>query len=78
MDWQRFIVRRADVQSGKPTFAGTRITVEHVLERLGDGWSGDDLLLQHPQLTADHLRAAMSFAAATLASDEVIVLGAGA
>lgn len=78
MDWARLIVRRPDVLSGKPTFVGTRITVEHVLERLGDGWSEDDLLAQHPQLAREHLRAAMAYAAVALSYDEVVILDATA
>lgn len=76
MDWKRFIVRRPDVLSGKPTFVGTRIAVESVLERLGDGWSEDDLLAQHPQLAREHFKAAMAYAAAALSSDELVVLDA--
>ncbi len=78
MDWKRFVVRRPDILQGKPTFIGTRIAVEQVLERLGDGWSEDDLLAQHPQLAREHLKAAMAYAAAALSSDEVIVLDASA
>lgn len=78
MNWRDYIVRRPDVLFGKPTFLGTRIAVEHVLERLGNGWSEADLLDQYPQLSREHLRAAWAFAAASLASDEVILLGPAA
>lgn len=74
MNWQTLIERRPDVMMGKPVFRGTRLTVEHILERLGDGASEADLIDAHPNLTADHIRAAQAFAAASLASDEVIFL----
>lgn len=74
MNWKPFVVRREGVLSGKPTLVGTRISVEHVLERLADGWSEDQLLAQHPQLTREHIRVAMAYAAAALSSDEVVVL----
>jgi uncharacterized protein (DUF433 family) len=74
MRWQDFIEQRADVMGGKPVFKGTRLTVEHVLERLGGGSSDADLLAAHPRLRAEHIRAAQAYAAAVLASDETIYL----
>ena len=50
------------------------IIVPAILERLGDGWKEEDLLQSFPQLTADHIRAAQSYAAAALASDETVFL----
>jgi uncharacterized protein (DUF433 family) len=74
MKWQDFIEQRADVMMGKPVFKGTRLTVEFILERLGDGAGEADLLSAHPTLRPDHIRAAQAFAAAMLASDEVLFL----
>ena len=72
MNWQDYIEERADVMTGKPVFKGTRLTVEHVLGELGRGVSEADLLRGHPRLTAEHLRAAMLYAAAVLRAEEVI------
>jgi uncharacterized protein (DUF433 family) len=74
MDWQAWIERNPQVMLGKPVLKGTRITVEHVLERLGDGWSEADLLRSYPQLKREHLRAALRYAARALASDERVFL----
>ena len=74
MDWQHDIERRPEVMGGKPLIKGTRITVELLLERLGDGWKEEDLLKSYPRLTADHIRAAQAFAAASLRTDEVVFL----
>jgi uncharacterized protein (DUF433 family) len=49
---------------GKPVVAGTRITVELILETLGAGESMDQILSEHPRLTAERIRCAMAFAAA--------------
>jgi len=70
MDWQEHIVRRPEVMGGKPVIKGTRITVELILERLGDGWKEEDLLKSHPHLAADHIRAAQAFAATSFAHDD--------
>lgn len=54
---------------GKPTFSGTRLTVQHVLERMADDWSEAEVLQQFPVLAPEHLRAALAFAGASLGSD---------
>jgi uncharacterized protein (DUF433 family) len=54
------------VMMGKPVVRGTRITVEHVLEELAGGLSIDDLLTSHPRLSAEDVRAALAFAAASV------------
>ena len=51
------------VMMGKPCIAGTRISVELILRKLGAGRSIADLLEAYPQLTEDDLRAALAFAA---------------
>lgn len=56
---------------GKPVIAGTRITVESILERLAAGESVADLLESHPRLTEDGVRAALAFAAEVLRSDVI-------
>ena len=45
------IVIQPDVCNGKPVIAGTRITVETVLEFLGAGDSIADVLAEYPSLT---------------------------
>jgi uncharacterized protein (DUF433 family) len=77
MRWQDYIERRADVMVGKPVIKGTRITVELLLERLGAGATDADLLQAYPHLRPEHIRAAQTYAAAALSSDELIVLDHG-
>ena len=68
MRWQDHIDSRPEVMSGKPVVRGTRITVQHLLERLGDGWSESDILHAHPHVKPIHIRAALAYAASALAS----------
>ncbi|MCX7017272.1 MAG: DUF433 domain-containing protein [Candidatus Sumerlaeota bacterium] len=77
MKWQDFIEQRPDVMLGKPVFKGTRLTVEMVLEKLGNGWPAEDLLAAYPDLSPAHLQAAQAYAAAYLAMDEAIFLPLG-
>lgn len=74
MNWQEHIEQRPDVMLGKPVIKHTRITVELILERLGDGWAVEELLEAYPELRQEHVRAAQSYAAAYLASDEAVFL----
>ncbi len=56
---------------GKPTVAGTRITVELILEKLAAGESVDQILAAHPRLTETSVRAAIGFAAKVLGAEVV-------
>lgn len=59
------------VMMGKPVIAGTRITVESILERLAAGESEDEILAAHPRLTRDGIKAALKFAASALRGDTI-------
>jgi uncharacterized protein (DUF433 family) len=65
------IISDPGIMTGKPVIAGTRITVESILERLGAGESIEDLLEAHPRLTRDGVRAALRFGAEALRADVV-------
>lgn len=59
------------VMMGKPVVAGTRITVELILEKLAAGETVEQLLDSHPRLTREGILAALDFAARALRSDVV-------
>jgi uncharacterized protein (DUF433 family) len=63
------IVTDPAVMFGKPVVAGTRITVELILDKLAAGESIDDLLRAHPRLTEAAVRAALAYAAGSLRSE---------
>jgi uncharacterized protein (DUF433 family) len=62
------------IMMGKPIVAGTRITVELILEKLAAGESVDQILAAHPRLTKEGIQAALSFAAQALKADVVYPL----
>ena len=64
------IVSDPDIMMGKPTIKGTRITVELILTKLGEGMSMAELLEAYPHLTSDDVRAALSFAADYLRNED--------
>jgi len=68
---EALIISDPKIMMGKPTVAGTRITVELILEKLADGETIDQILSEHPRLTAEGIRAAIAFAAEALRADVV-------
>ena len=74
MNWQKHIEQRPDVMMGKPVIKGTRLTVELILERLGNGWPLEELLAAYPDLRPEHIQAAQAYAAAYLAMEETVFL----
>ena len=64
-----------DVAQGKPVVAGTRITVEFILEKLGAGETAEDLMAAHPRLDAESIRAALRFAADLMKNEVVYPTG---
>jgi uncharacterized protein (DUF433 family) len=68
---RELIVSDPNIMMGKPVIAGTRLTVELILEKLAAGESEAQILEAHPHLTADGIRAALKFAAQALRADVV-------
>ncbi len=60
------------VMLGKPVIRGTRIPIELILRKLGEGASEQDLLDAYPHLKSEDIRAAMAYAAEALAHEAII------
>ncbi len=65
------IISDPSIMMGKPVIAGTRITVELILEKLSAGETFDQIVEAHPRLTHDSIKEALSFAATALKADVV-------
>ena len=63
-----------EIMMGKPVIRGTRITVELILGKLGEGACERELLEDYPHLTTEDIRAAMAYGAASVAHEEVVFL----
>jgi len=59
---EQWIVSDPSVMMGKPVVAGTRITVELILEKLAAGETIEQILDEHPRLTREAVQAALAFA----------------
>jgi uncharacterized protein (DUF433 family) len=71
MVWEDRIELKPQVLCGKPIIKGKRISVEHVIKLLGDGWSEADVLRSYPYITSEDVKAYLAYAGDLLASERV-------
>ena len=69
MDISTLITRDRGICGGEPVFRGTRVPLRTVLASLADGEGEREILRSFPTLTAEHVRAAIAFAAAAAVDD---------
>jgi uncharacterized protein (DUF433 family) len=63
-----------EIMVGKPVIRGTRIPVELIVRLLAQGISESEILRQYPHLQPEDIRAALAYAAAVLANEDVFPL----
>jgi len=69
--YKDIIQSNPSIMMGKPVIAGTRITVELIIDKLAAGETIEQILEEHPRLTRESINAALAFAADVLRSDVV-------
>lgn len=74
MSWQERIVVDPQVLVGKPVIRGTRLSVELIIDLLGQGWSEADVLENYPKLTTEDIHACLKYASAVMQSEKVYPL----
>jgi uncharacterized protein (DUF433 family) len=72
MNWRDHIYSDPGILGGKPVVRGTRISVELILEYFADGCSLADVLAAYDHLTADDVRAALTFAQEMIAEEQAL------
>ena len=61
-----------EIHFGKPCVAGTRITVQSVLELVGEGVAFDEIIRDYyPDLTRDDINACLDYAIALVSAEEI-------
>ena len=60
-----------EIMMGKPVIAGTRITVESILDKLAAGETPEQILEAHPRLSRNAIVASLAYAADVLRSDVI-------
>jgi uncharacterized protein (DUF433 family) len=63
----------AAIMQGKPVIRGTRIPAEILLRKLAEGAITEDLLDAYPGLAQVDIRAALDYAADTIAHETVLI-----
>jgi len=59
------IIIDSNVNNGRPTIRGTRISVQTILEFLGAGDTREDVLAEYPTLRREDVLAALRFSSNT-------------
>ena len=60
------------IHFGKPCIAGTRITVQNVLELLNEGLSFKEIIQDYyPDITVEDIRACVGYAIALVAAEDI-------
>lgn len=70
--WNQYIEQKSDILGGKPVIKGTRIGVDLILEKIGNGETIEDLLLAYPHLTKKAILACISYGA-RLVRNEIVI-----
>jgi len=69
VNYENYFARDPRVCGGQAVFKGTRVTLRTVLASMADGDSLETILEAYPSLNAEHVRAAIAYAAAAAAED---------
>ena len=77
MKANEFIEIRPDIMLGKPVIKGTRIPVELIIRKLGEGGTVEDLIDGYPALTKEKILAALIYAADLLGNEKIVFLKTG-
>jgi uncharacterized protein (DUF433 family) len=74
MDWRERIVVDAAIHHGDPCIKASRIPVSIIVGSIADGDTFEQLIEAYPQLTADDIKAALTFAAEAVSNADFIPL----
>lgn len=64
------ITNNPKILGGKPIIAGTRMSVEVILESLAGGMDIKEMLREYPFLKKEHVQAAINYAAKVIGKEE--------
>lgn len=64
------ITQDPEILGGKPIVAGTRMSVETILELISSGMERDEIIKEYPFLTKKQIQAAVDYAAKLVGKEE--------
>lgn len=68
MNWRSHIISNPSIMFGKPCIKNTRIPVDLILEKLGNGYTIIDLLEAYPKLSELDIKACILYASASISN----------
>lgn len=72
--WATQIATNPEILTGKPIIAGTRISVELILDCMASDWSVDKVVEAYPHITPENVLAALAFAADVLRKKPLVTV----
>lgn len=70
MEKNNIITQDPDILGGKPIIAGTRMSVESILELLSSGMEIKEILKEYPFLEKKQIKAAIEYAKSVVSKEE--------
>jgi len=67
---KNLIIQDPNILGGKPIIAGTRMSVESILELLSSGMETKQIIKEYPFLTSKQIQAAIDYAAKIVGKEE--------
>ena len=72
--YTEYIEINPKVLTGKPVIKGTRIAVDLILEKLGNGKTFEEILNMYPHITIEQINACLRFASKYINDEEIIII----
>ncbi|MDQ3006954.1 MAG: DUF433 domain-containing protein [Chloroflexota bacterium] len=72
------IAYNPEILSGKPHIAGTRLSIEFILELFASGAMRDEVIKAYPQLTLEAVEEALKYAAQSVRNEILLDVKVGA
>ena len=66
------IAYNPEILNGKPHIAGTRLSIEFILELFASGATRDEVLKAYPQLTPEAIKEALKYAAQSVKNEVLL------
>ena len=63
MNWKDYLSSEPSIMFGKTVIKNTRVPVDLILEKLGSGYSFEELRAAYPRITNEDIKACLLFAA---------------
>ena len=71
VEWRERIEVNPEVMTGEPVIKGTRLTGDHVVELLAEGWTTSQIIEEYPGVSAEDISACLAYASELIKSEKV-------